>query len=852
MIFLIRNFVLFFLIALVLAPRVIFSDCINENDDADAPEITITLPAPSGVPFYNYEDISALTVGNDVVIDVSDDCIGLQKISYDMLPGVASNDSQYVIHEWFSDFNDLYSSDAPYYCSDKSYFPACISFSRPIPLNYIFELFRPVDGIQTLNVYAIDKAAQVKTAEIFMFFDTLAPCDSRDKHNCDYDFIKDQAGDVKIATNELPLNIELRLGDGEGSGISTNPADNNIRILVVKASAGGFEGNAGDSDTLLYANTVSDIDGTACNEFSWQSDMSNSLYNYKFSAQGGVMKINDISLPAGLGDGTYWLFVCVQDRSGNWSRIGYPATWGLEQSISLCNLDTNTGLDDTSDCLTGIAAPALRARIYLDSDAPDVDPEDPDATCFSDPCLPKVKEFYPAKNLYVSSSSIEITWKNPYDKSGIANLYYKLSNTPPTGKQDMIILPRSLWKRDSSARPTCQTAYEPDTECFDLTAFAGGTLYMLVEDAAGNPITDSPAYTTSQVNIDNLPPSQPLNFTAEILMPTLETGGLFHWDETKDNGGAGIKTYHLCWNVAERYVEPEEISYIGCGEDYQKITVDFPNVTFTFPNDTFPILTEYFITIWAEDNAGNNSTSTEPFSFFRSEGLPKIKYTHEEKDYNIGGVSPRSSSGGEFVFRIFYQSDLNARPSTHEIWLDTDGNGFGLHEKHEMERILTATEDPEAIYSVGTIYSYKTDIDFDRKTNGQVTYKFVFKTSIGLARNAELKYDATSDHLLKIDPYKLDFKGMLQVRNGYFNTRSRNLPTALVNLTQGTKYKIRVYSLDGKPIKTLAAGKYNKTTDRFTRWNLQDKHGSRVSAGIYLIVLEALGKTEYKRVLVTY
>ena len=140
-----------------------------------------------------------------------------------------------------------------------------------------------------------------------------------------------------------------------------------------------------------------------------------------------------------------------------------------------------------------------------------------------------------------------------------------LSVTPPKGLYEMSVKERSLWKRDINGNSNCITTKDKSWDCFDLTTNVGGTLYMLLEDAAGN--IDIKNIRQAQVNIDQLSPNTPDSFQVLEPDPTILTSVTFLWNIPRDNGPAGLKEFTICMNEKEDFWNPiQSLIELKCNE----------------------------------------------------------------------------------------------------------------------------------------------------------------------------------------------------------------------------------------------------------------------------------------------
>ena len=645
-------------------------------------------------------------------------------------------------------------------------------------------------------------------------------------------------------------------------------------------------------------------------------------------------------------DGNLYLLFCFRDLAGNWSRIiGYnPNTTTLladingdgnvandsslfvttayrgiatprslyqfEYSNNACSIELNNNFacyNKQPTPLLSTHIPTFAKRVFIDAPQPDI----VDSDCTTDPCiLPKLSREYSFLPKYTIATEVAedvriayspISWTNqqsvrvgirlPQDKTGIKKVYYYKGISRPVLASAFrsIDVPRPIPQGicDNVRFDNIQSLITPSINwvnfCFDILNVADNeTLYLLLEDNAGNnvinTITDTTPIANRKLFVDRVKPFPPERLETDINYVN-STNPILSFRKATDNppnsvNVSGVVKYKICfWQETNNFKSNNllQLSFGLPGVCPQGSDIDggygasivVDQINTDIQNVNMPGLAccyKWNIAVYAIDAAGNYSDPSLIYTFVNSDNIPRLSFTREKFDYIVGGVSPRIGTTGFYTFKVRYtdildRPDLKRPPSKYFLWVDIDGNGkYEDFEKISMNRLNDGTQYGDGDFSNGENYELIVNLKYNKASNGKILYRFNFVSSDEqFPKSYKDQVDATKQYTLALDPYDLSkVIGMMEVRNNLVVPDSTIFPTILLKSPdkgENELIKLSIYDNYHNLVRLLYEGTY-ADFGRYMRWNLKDTFGMLVGPGVYNVVYEFQGTYEYKKVVV--
>ena len=613
-----------------------------------------------------------------------------------------------------------------------------------IKSNNVPNLFSLCDGINYLNITAINTNGNQTNLQKPIFIDQYAPCDEPNQHACDIEFTDISNNIIKLGTNSNTFKINIKAVESVGSGVDNTSTSLYIFKQINNITSPFYNYN----DHKSIVNLKSNIFNKTCEEIITQKLWGQNIIPIHLSSTTTEVTLEDINntddtTTKATIDGTYWFIACLKDMAGNSSFIINPQElnsiknnltthnytgllYGNNFNLSMFNPSgflNNFNYDNNlNNQIQNVYIPSLYKRLIIDTPIVDTN----ENSCSTDPCAslpldPPPIHFSTESNvlqiaydppLYTNTNILRVGIKLPYDQSGIEGVYYKLSNLPP---QETDVLINKFIPRDLTSLEKCTSLVKTHNDkdngnrfinisstsknwvdfCFDIVPVENTNLYIWLKDNAGNQNFQT-AFVQRKIYVDKLIPTAPTNLKINP-NPSLSNQIKLTFDSSKDD--KQIEYHQVCiWKsyVSFNDIQLNKIEKGTC----PKLEQVFTNHIYKSPiillnegqskieyksNFNLPY-GKFSFTSFGVDIAGNVSPFSNIYNLLISDGKSRLDFLINESNYNTG-IYPKKGTSGYYHFKINYSDVENRAPKSHQIWIDQNNNNtYDLDEKFNMSQ----------------------------------------------------------------------------------------------------------------------------------------------------------------------
>ena len=704
----------------------------------------------------------------------------------------------------------------------------------------------------------------------------------------------ESTADVPTPTNNIKLFVVNQITNSTVSSLeAVHPTFPNVNMGVLHGT------------NLIKDRSCENLISDASNNY-WNAlpIFYQGLYN-PTSTDGMEISIDLTGKP----DGTYWFLACLRDKAGNWSMLIDKGSTSVEavgnihrknNKLNLSMYNANT-LDhdflvatDAAKIIQDAFVPSLKKRLFFDKPINDVANTndnilaDGGTPCVTDPCpalrLIARTAYYKVAEIdgggrstvriayspvgFTNAKSLLVGIKLPVDLSGIKGVHYKIGSTPPNiTEKDQNLIARDVNSiSNCSGLISAQIAADavprffdgnPETTtnwvdfCFTVVPQAGSSLYIWLEDNAGNN-NYAGGFVAREMFIDLTAPGSPNNL---IISPNPSISAFPKLDFDQAVDASGIKDYKVCYWLGLASFKNGSLQSKPAGscpissdlagqpafESNFFADVATAQQSYIVPASTPLAFGRWHFSMFARDNAGNISNFTPIYEMTISDGTNRLSFAYSETAYSNKVVDPPSGSSQDYTFKVNYTDLNNTAPTSAFVKIDLNNDGsYQLDEKFQMFNDQSANANNNLFWD-GEIFSKKIYLKYNPSTEGKITYSFEFSHVSATATSTQPNFDFNANHILQLDPYDVNsFDGMMQVRNNYSTPNSIHNPIILIKKPVNTKTKINLYitNAHGKNIKYFYKMQRYEDLDRYITWNLQTEQGKFAGAGLYYVVYE--------------